>query len=176
PPLHHTAHKFHPFDMKTNSESTPSLSEELVSSTDPSDLDLHKPVAAENEERQARPPDPHLPAAAPFTKRKRTEDDTFALDEKTAMTNARILRESMALCPSQKKPLKTKYNPYPRCFGIFRDANASRIAGSTAKAVWFELLKNLNRIKSPNGTNEVFDKLSSLLGDETSTIPLRSAF
>ncbi|KAF4043130.1 hypothetical protein GN244_ATG04608 [Phytophthora infestans] len=65
--------------METNSESPPSPSEELVSSTNPSELDLRKSVAAESAEPQARPPNPCLPVAAPLTKRKWTEDSTLAL-------------------------------------------------------------------------------------------------
>ncbi|KAI9983999.1 hypothetical protein PInf_005289 [Phytophthora infestans] len=141
--------------METNSESPPSPSEELVSLTNPSELDLRKYVAAESAEPQARPPDPYLPAAAPFTKRKWTEDDMLALacawravyvagipkDEKTTMTNARILRKYTALCPSStrsRNAVEDKLQSLREMYRFIRDVNASRIAGSTGKADWFE--------------------------------------
>ncbi|KAG6621341.1 Plasma membrane protein [Phytophthora cinnamomi] len=68
-------------------------------------------------------------------------------------------------------------------FRFIRDVNANRISASTGKPDWFELSKkerkeskDLHRMKSPNVTKEVFERLNSFLGDQADTVPLRTTY
>ncbi|OWY94976.1 Myotubularin [Phytophthora megakarya] len=114
-------------------------------------------------------------------KRNWTDDTVFALvrawrdvyrtgrakDEKTTMFNERIFAAYKAAVPSTKRSKKAIEDKLREMYRFICDVNSNHERKE---------LREFNRIKSPNISQQIYSELDSFLSDQPDTTPLAASF